>query len=88
MEVYWSRGQAGVRCRGDGRHAWLASSEDMKANIEVANYVAPRLIKYSVTIDFTYMYKSYRLSGFLRKLWVFHPNVSHSGRVALVAFLR
>ena len=42
IEPYWSRGQVGVRSR-EGKHAYLATTASMKLNIEICNYVVPRL---------------------------------------------
>jgi len=46
VEAYWSRGHAGVRRRADGKHTWLAVHPNMALNIEIANYVAPRLVPF------------------------------------------
>jgi len=43
VEAYWSRSQAGVRKRDDGKHAWLATTASMTTNIEICNYVVSKL---------------------------------------------
>ena len=46
VEVYWTRGQAGVRQRGTEKHAYLATCSSMSLNIRICNFVVARLPKH------------------------------------------